>query len=109
MDRVLRSPAYLFHIMFRCFAACHVDRPKHGRLRDRAGENNILEQKIKYSRRHRRTQYPGHGRYYAGRTGLQRSLHGRRRSKIEPDVQNPSVIKTACNAGCIFLMKGEKI
>ena len=25
MDRVLRSPAYLFHIMFRCFTACHVD------------------------------------------------------------------------------------
>ena len=80
-----------------------------GRLRGRAGENNVLEQKIKYSRRRRRTQYPGHGPYYAERTGLRRSLHGRRRSKIEPYAQNPTVIKTACNTGYIFLMKGEKI
>ena len=80
-----------------------------GRLRGRARENNVLEQKIKYSRRHRRTRYPGHGHYYAGRTGLRRSLHGRRRSKIEPDAQNPTVIKTARNAGHIFLVKGEKI
>ena len=74
----------------------------HGRLRGRAGENNVLEQKIKYSRRHRRTRYPGHDRYDAGR-------NWRRRSKNETDAQNPTVIKTACNAGYIFLVKGEKI
>ena len=81
----------------------------HGRQRGRTEKNNVLEQKIKYSRRHRRTQYPGHGPYYAERTGLRRSLHGRRRSKIEPYAQNPTVIKTACHDGYIFLVKDEKI
>ena len=81
----------------------------HGRQRGRTEKNNVLEQKIKYSRRHQRTQHPGHGRYYAGRTGLRRSLQGRRRSKIEPDAQNHTVIKTTCNAGYSFLVNGEKI